>query len=201
MAVKTRKPRQRSKRARQVANGTLAICGQVKKNGEPCMMDAGAGTDHPGKGACHVHEDRDRRGLMTAARGLGVPQPTSPTKAIMGILELASGELVYVTEKVAALTEEEVWTGETKERLNKWLRWQEKLMDRVARYAATAAGMGVAERDIALREAQTKIIGRLLEAIIGDLDLTPKQRKAVGPAIRNHLALIQGEATEKAGGG
>lgn len=164
------------------------ICGAAKSNGEPCTQPAGYGTDHPGKGRCRWHPKGT--GLAATANaaaeagGLGGPVHTTPGKAILGVLAIATGHLVYCSAKVAEIEQGELWTDEG--HLNKWVRWQERLSDRVAKYAATAVGMGVAERQGALVEAQTRMVTGLLENVIRELDLTPEQRKKIGPAIRKH---------------
>ena len=177
------------------------LCGRQKSNGDPCTQEAGHGTDHPGRGACHHHEGKAIGLVGQATRmGLATPVSVSPTQAITGVLHLAAGELAYVSAKVAELGEDEVWhrnkDGEETTKLNKYVEWRLRLMDKVARYAATAVGMGVAERQVRVAEAQTAMMGQLLEAVVGDVGLTKAQRKKLGPAIRKHMATLEAEARE-----
>lgn len=182
-------------RKAKAKRGELKICGAPKKSGEPCLQDAGHGTDHPGRGQCKVHDSSgDSRGIVHTARKMGVPAVVTPTQAITGVLHIATGNLAYITAKVMDLDDDEVMNEERG--INRWVLWQERAMDRVARYAATAVGMGVAERQVQLAEQQTRLMGVLLEAVASDLDLTPAQRKKLGPAIRKNLQVIEAQAKE-----
>lgn len=183
----------RRKRARE---GKLAgLCGRPKADGEPCTQESGFQTDHPGKGACRWHETpKEAGGLVSTARKLGVPLAVTPTQAITGVLHIAAGNLAYVSRKVVELDEDAVFTESGAK--DKWVRWQEQLLDRVSRYAATAVGMGVAERQVELATEQTRMMGDLLEAVLDDVGLSKAQRKKVGPAIRKNIAVIEGEAKE-----
>jgi hypothetical protein len=136
-------------------------------------------------------------GLADTARQLGILHPVSPSEAITGIMAQTAGTLAYCTMKVAELDEDEVFVGQENQRLNKWVRWLERTQDRLAKFAGMAVAMGVAEKQGALAEAQTQFIGKLMERVLGDLDLTPAQKKKLGPSIRKHTADIQGSATER----
>lgn len=123
--------------------------------------------------------------------------PVTPGQAVLGVLHLGTGQLAYVTAKVAELDEKEMFEkGLTGEQPSRWLRLQRDLMDRVSRYAKLAGDMGIAERQIALAEQQTAMMKELLEGVMGEVGLTAAQRKKVGPAIRKHLSLVEGKARE-----
>jgi hypothetical protein len=175
----------------------ISICGQPKKNGLPCRRSPGWGTDHEGTGACKFHGGQTPNGAVVAAQeeagAMSRPLEVTPTQAVTGVLHLAAGQLAYVTYKVGELDEADYFEGEEG---NRWVRLQGRLMDRLATFAKTAADMGIQERQVKLAEAQTMMIGKLISNVIGRLDLTPEQRKAVGPAIREEMAVIAGKATE-----
>jgi hypothetical protein len=57
----------------------------------------------------------------------------------------------------------------------------------------------VQERQIKLAEEQTRLMKDLLEGVMKEVDLTPAQRKRVGPAIRTQLAIIESKAVEVVG--
>jgi hypothetical protein len=135
--------------------------------------------------------------VSASGGGLASPVNVSPTQAITGVLQLAAGQLVYVSAEVAALEAGQEWNGDGEGgQLNRWVRWQHILMDKVARYASTAVGMGVAERQVRLAEEQTRLMGKFMEAVAGDLKLTPAQRKLLGPAIRKNMDVVLSEANE-----
>lgn len=186
------------KRARAVKEGKLDVCGAIKQNGQPCLRDKGWGTDHQGEGRCRYHpEDGDTTPMGAAGRELAAmatPIETDPVSAISGILNLSAGQLTYTTMKVADLREEDLF-GESG--INVWVRWQERLMNQTAKFANIAAAMGIEERRVKIAEIQTTLMTRMIEAVVGELDLTPAQRKKVGPAIRKALPVIAGTGTEK----
>lgn len=176
--------------------GKLAICGMKKRNGEVCTQDAGRGTDHPGEGYCHWHAG----GKMALTLSESSAVEVTPQQAITGVLHLMAGRLLYASAKASELKEKDVWvvTGDGSVKLNRWLYLEDRMAERVAKYAATAMGMGVAKAQAGLMEAQTKLVTRLLEAVLGEIGLTPAQRRKVGPAIRKHSALVlEGSAKEK----
>lgn len=129
---------------------------------------------------------------------MATPLPVTPGQAIQGLLNLAAGQLAYCTAQVGGLTEEQMFESTENGPIpNRWVRLQMSIMDRVGRYSKAAADMGVQERQTQLAEQQTTMMGELLEAVMGELDLTKAQRKQVGPAIRRTLpAVLNGEAVE-----
>jgi hypothetical protein len=64
--------------------------------------------------------------------------------------------------------------------------------DRTARVAATALDAGIAERQIRLAEQYGHMIARLIQGILGDLQLTGAQQKLVPDAVRTHLLAVEG---------
>lgn len=188
--ARTKNPTRANGRTAAAAKKQMKICGAAKRNGTPCTLEAGWGTDHPGEGRCRHHPGEP--GVVATARKLGMPEVVTPTQAITGVLSLAVGNLAYVNAKVLEIDEAELFDSDK----YRWVSWQERLMDRVAKYAATAVNMGVAERQVRLAEQQTKLMQRLLEGVMGELELTPEQRRKVGPAIRSQLDVIEGQARE-----
>ena len=119
------------------------------------------------------------------------PIPVTPGQAIQAVLNVAAGQFAYATAMVGGLSEaqmfEEAIGGAVP---NRWVRLQLNIMDRLKQYSRAAADMGINERQMQLAEAQTAMMGELLEAVMAKLDLTPKQRKQVGPAIREALPML-----------
>lgn len=120
--------------------------------------------------------------------------PVTPGQAILGVLQLAAGQLAYCTAMVGGLSEEQMFEMTDAGAVpNRWVRLQLNIMDRLAKYSRAAADMGIQERQMQLAEEQTRMVGSLLEAVMDDLKLTKKQRKEVGPSIRRNLpALMAG---------
>lgn len=120
---------------------------------------------------------------------MATPLQTDPATAMTGLVNLAAGQLTYATIKVSELGEDDLF-GE--EGVNVWVKWQERLMDRLSKFASTAAAMGIEERRTRVAEAQTAAMTRFINAVVGELDLSPAQRKKVGPAVRKALPALSG---------
>jgi hypothetical protein len=59
-----------------------------------------------------------------------------------------------------------------------------------------ALDIGIEEAQLKLAEREADMVSDYLEAVISDLSLTPDQRRKLGPAMRRHLELIEGTATD-----
>lgn len=173
------------------------MCGAEKSKGGICELAAGYGTDHPGQGRCKHHgglapsHTNAVAPLRRQVATLAEPIVVTPAQGLAGALHLAAGNLEFVSQKVAALPEDELM----KETVfgtqpNAWIRLQHELMDRVAKYAKMGADVGLAERAQDLQEAQTRLVADLMEKVFNEVGLTAEQRRAAGPAIRRHLVLV-----------
>lgn len=175
--------------------GKLKICGVAKGNGEPCLQPAGNGTAKS-TGPCQYHGGKKKGGVVSTARRLGMTEAVTPNQAILGCLQLAAGNLAWVNAKVLALDEDDIGDDSSQY----WIRWQERLMDKVSKYAGTAVAMGVEQRRIELAEEQTALMTRVIEGVLGELNLPAAKRKQVGPAIRKQLAAIEAAKVPNADG-
>lgn len=183
--------RARQKRAKQ---GDLdGLCGATKRSGEPCLREAGWGTDHPGSGRCKHHGGAVPNQKVAAAieesKHLSQSLDLTPAQAIDGVLKLSAGQLAYITMKVASLDEDELFekleSGQVVD--NRWVRAQRRSMMDLAQFSKVAADMGVDERMAQLAEQHTAFIQELVEGVFSDVGLTKEQRAKVGPAMRKRL--------------
>lgn len=176
------------------------FCGGLKRNGDPCLREAGWGTDHLGTGKCK-HHGGYRQSVGAAAqqaKDLATPITVTPEQAIQAVLNLAAGQLAYATAMVGGLSETQMFEQTDAGVVpNRWVRLQMAIMDRIKQYSRAAADMGINERQMNLAEAQTAMMGELLERVMGRVDLSPKQRKLVGPAIRAELPALAAAATKE----
>jgi hypothetical protein len=122
----------------------------------------------------------------------------TPGQAIQAVLNVAAGQFAYCTAMVGGLSEEQMFEmTEGGAVPNRWVRLQLSIMDRISKFSRAAADIGINERQMQLAEAQTEMMGSLLEAVMNRLELTPKQRKQVGPAIRAELPALVAGASAK----
>jgi hypothetical protein len=125
--------------------------------------------------------------------------PVTPGQAIQAVLNVAAGQFAYCTAMVGGLSEEQMFEESMAGAVpNRWVRLQISIMDRIKQYSRAASDMGIQERQMNLAEAQTAMMGQLLERVMDAVDLTPKQRKQVGPAIREALPALVAGAAERA---
>lgn len=195
------------------------LCGAAKKGGGKCARAAGWGTDHVGFGRCKSHIGSTRNGKIAAAKEeavetamllLGAAPNISPHDAILQCLHSAWGEWHFYEHQIASITLDEVIVrplAETaagkngvvrdlqgREEINLWIHMRNVARDKAARFAEMAARMGVEERRVQLAEDFGKTIGRLITGILGDLKLTPAQKKIEAAVVTKHLVLLDGGA-------
>jgi hypothetical protein len=70
--------------------------------------------------------------------------------------------------------------------------WQMYVEERkhLHRLTVDAIKAGIEERRVRLEEEQGVLMGRLITAVLGDLNLTEAQRGLVPAVVRRHLAVI-----------
>lgn len=180
--------------------GQKVVCGRSKRNGDPCLQEAGAGTDHPGHGACRWHGGTSPSG-EAEARGIELvhvsrPVAVDPGQAVQGALHAAAGELAYATLRVSQLREDQlVQMGAFGPYRHAWWDIKVKAEERIVKFAKVAADMGIDAAKLEIARAQTAMMGSFIEAVARRLKLTDEQRRELGPAIREELAVIAGKAS------
>lgn len=203
VAKRDRIRKQKEAMAEQAKTQRANICGASKRNGRVCRRAAGWGTDHAGTGRCKHHAGATPSGQLSAAReevrNLATPIDVAPGQVLISLMNLAAGQLAYVTQKVGELPEEKLFVDSIGGKIpNHWVRLQRTLMLDLKEYAKTAAGAGIDERMTRLAEEQAQQFNAVLEAVMEEVGLSSKQRAKVGPAIRGQLVAIQGGAEEAA---
>lgn len=98
--------------------------------------------------------------------------------------EEGSGELLGV-EKVER-------TESTTAHLHIWVEARSHAVDRLAKYSKMALDAGVEERRVRVAEALGGQLGDLIGAILGELQLTAKQRELAPAVVHRHLVALEG---------
>jgi hypothetical protein len=194
-------PPRRNKRPRGSVgqrNKVGVTCGAKKRKGGHCTMAAGWGTVHPGTGRCKFHGGSVPNHVKKAAGDelrtlLGEEREMNPFEAIMWCIRIRAGEVQWLSEKIAAL-EEKAWIEETLvgKQFHLYARERTAAMSDLVRYSQIAISMGIAERYVRLAEVYGQTIAKLLEGVLGELNLTEEQKAIAPSAIRKHLLLIEG---------
>ena len=185
-------------------------CGAKRKNGKPCQLRAGLGTDHPGVGACKHHcgsvpssRTAARRRLAEAAVAFyGLPREVDPHTALLEEVHRAAGHVEWLAERVREIKGPKalLWSeGDEKTPTQVpsvlLLQLYNTERDRLADRAATAIRCGIAERTVRLAEDQGKLMARVITGIFRDLGIDIAE-PSVRVAVRKHLALAEGVEVE-----
>lgn len=152
--------------------------------------------------------------MTQAAVVMGLPIDVDPLDALLQCVRIAAGEVQYATMRVAALTEAEAVItyreetegysrelGEqhstktsTAAELHIWIRARQSGLERLAKFSKMAIDAGIAERQVQIAEQMGTVIGRLIQAILTDLMLTPAQETRAPMVVRQHLTMLEGGA-------
>ncbi|MFM9635965.1 hypothetical protein [Streptomyces turgidiscabies] len=109
-------------------------------------------------------------------------QETEPEALVWGTeseVDKGSGEFPGVDTTTSAKT-------------NAWVRLYGEERDRLIRMCKTAHDMGIAERHVELAERVGALMADLLHGVLGDLDLSERQRELASASVPRHLQLIAG---------
>lgn len=196
-------------------------CGAEKKNGKPCGMDAGWGTDHPGVGACKLHGGSTPNAILNAAKQqaivMGLAVDVEPHEALLQCIRITAGEVMYCQQMIAELAPEDavghpkeiirrqgstgedgfVDVEETREKvpmMNIWIRARAASIDRLAKYSKMALDAGVNERRVRIAESMASVLAPVFKTVFDELGLTDRQKKIAPEILKRNLLELEGEA-------
>lgn len=193
-------------------------CGaKSRQTGDPCQHKAGFGTGHPGFGRCKLHGGNTRSQILKAAMQeaearavpMGLPVETDPYDALLRCIWISAGEVNYCSARIAELEPEQVLVAFREQQdgseasyvktssevtLHAWIVARRHALAALARYSKMAIDAGVAERQVALAERVGGMIGQLVSAVLGELDLSPEQQGIAPEIVRRHLTQIAAES-------
>lgn len=128
-----------------------------------------------------------------------MPRPTGITMAdvLQESLERVVGLMRLAGSKVDEVELEGFWEDTVAgKQPDKWFRLETALRREAVDIAARMMGLDIDARRVALAEAEAKLVERYIQAVLGKLELTPAQRRLIGPALREARAVIEGTAEE-----
>jgi len=200
----------------QEAQGRDA-CGAKKRNGAPCQLAPGFGTDHPGIGRCKFHggstpnhekaarNEMARRAVVT----YGLPRDIDPHDALREEIARTAGHVQWLGEVVAELEQQDLVFGVTdraegtdrgeetflvtsKAGVNVWLELYHRERKHLVDVCKAAIACGIAEREVKLQEEQGHLIAQVLRNLIGDpeLGLSPAQQEKARVVVSRHLRAL-----------
>jgi hypothetical protein len=181
------------------------VCGAVRKGKGLCRRPAGYGTDHPGVGRCKQHGGNSPAGIKAAAviigegsiltgkTAVGIPIEMEPADALTRTIAITAGELAYCSAQIHQLGHADVFEQDYlgRRQLNLWIRERHKCIDRLARLAKMALDAGIAERQVALAEAEADRIVLVVSRLMDGLDLTDDQQQRLEQVLPTVLATLE----------
>lgn len=175
-----------------------ATCGAKKRKGGKCTLAPGWGTNHPGIGKCRLHGGSVPNHVKAAASEeyrmlLGKPIEIDPLDALMMCIKIAAGEAKWLGDRMAELDEKD-WIENTiaGKQFHLYAKERRARVADLARYSSMAINLGIAERAVKLMEIYGETLARLIQGILGDLDLNEEQRAKVPVIVRRHLIALDG---------
>ena len=193
-----------------------------RPGGGACTRPAGWGTSHVGYGTCKLHGGSTPNMAIQAAKAeatenaviMGLPIEVDPTDALLHCVYVSAGQEQYCRMRVQMLKESEL-TPVFREReygegekgsldkrkvnnqadLNIWIRTHASALERLAKFSKMALDAGVAERQVRVAETMGTQIGKLIQGILTDLQLTKGQWKSAPDVVQKHLAVIESVAS------
>jgi hypothetical protein len=199
-----RKPRNNDTRAKehlQVVGrydegilGKGGKCNHLKKDGKTrCTLPAGKGTDHVGFGACVAHGGNAPAMKKHAARqegkALGDELDMDPFVALAWTVRLSAGAVAFYREKMQEIQPE---MDPAVYAVMADLFGEER--DRLSRHSKTAIDAGIDAKRLELEVAQAQLFAHALQAILGELKLTPEQKRKAPQVVRKHMEAIEAQA-------
>lgn len=169
-----------------------------KQSGERCKR-----APSPGLSVCVSHGAKTPAARAKAERvlaleraerevsRLGLRRSVSPSEALQEALERAAGDLTALEQQVQHLGADAVKLGPMGPQRSEWVRLYHETTERLARIAKAAGDAGVAERQVAVAEAQVAMFAGALQRILQGLQLTPAQAELAAVVVPRELAALE----------
>lgn len=168
------------------------LCGNPKKNKQPCGLPAGYGTDHPGRSGCYLHMGNTKqvsygaamdegRDMVETLRGMGVEMDIDPLDALVWAVRDIAGRVAWHAAQIARWQILDMDGKENPLTLDQqefYARYQSE-RDALVKAATSAQRAGVLERAVTLSEQQAEQLANAVDQILAALRLTEEQRAMV----------------------
>lgn len=192
-------------------------CPGHNREGAPCSLTAGHGTDHKGVGCCKFHGGSTPTGRAAARRQAaeqavvtyGLPREIDPHAALLEELHRTAGHVAWLGQKIAAfetdgqlkqygaatVVEENGEDGAAKtrtllyEKPAIWVELYNRERRHFAEVAKTCISVGIEERRVQLAEQQGQLIAEVLRGVLTELGVI--DRPETPAIVRKHLTLCR----------
>lgn len=181
---------------------SVGVCGAKTQAGSKCKYPKGFGTGHFGTGRCKHHGGSTPTHVKAAAteeyrKLLGSPMEINPIDALIMCIKIRAGEVQWLGDRMAEL-DKKAWVEDTMvgKQFHLYARERHEAMRDLARYSQMAISLGIAERAVKLAETYAQLLARLIQGILGDLELNEEQRAKAPQIVRHHLIAIDSGTIE-----
>ena len=191
-----------------------AACTAHRRDGQPCGMK-------PVKGlrVCRMHGGSTKRAKAKSERKqaedqahaavvtFGLPREIHPAMALLEEVHRTAGHVAWLEVKIRQLGDDDLVWGMTRikeggddrgttyeAKPNAWLVEYRTERKHLVDVCSAALKAGVDERRVRLAEDQGMQLGRVIQAILRDLQLTPAQQALVGEVVPRHIRALEATA-------
>lgn len=171
-------------------------CRKSPMKGQKVCRNHG-GASPQAKAAAEVRTQLDE--AVRAVGTFGLPREIDPRDALLEEVYRTAGAVDWLWTKVRELDPQAVVWGVT-ERTDEgekqkaapsiWYELWAKERRHLTEVARVALAAGVEERKVKLAESQGALLAGVIQAVLGDLNLTAEQQRLVPTVVPRHLRLV-----------
>lgn len=155
-----------------------------------------------------AEQRRAEKEALKAVATFGLPREINPRDALLEEVYRTAGAVDWLTAKVRELDPEAAVWGVTEKATktateyegvdtteaaaaNMWVQLWQKERKHLVDVSKAAISAGIEERRVKLAEQQGALLAGVVKAILGDLDLTPKQAAAAPGIVARHFRSVE----------
>lgn len=171
-------------------------CFGTMKHGEACPRYAGAGTSHPGVGACSWHDSRVERaaGAWAVAHKIAQVMDVSPWDALLMAVKRCAAWASFYESKLAEVEHDDQLRpgGDAYH----WVEAAERVNEKLARWSKMAVDAGVAKLMVERAQVEGATVARVLNAALAEVGLGEEVERQLRSALRRALLAEDPSAIE-----
>lgn len=125
--------------------------------------------------------------------GIALAEDTDPADALQFMIDRVMGQYRHAASEVDKLEPSEVTVMTPFGPVDHhWVRAEARFAERLSHLVEASIRAGLAERMVKIEEAKAQLMVRALVAAAEEAGIPRTKLKAIGPAFRRHLTVIQG---------
>jgi hypothetical protein len=180
-------PEQRSKQP---------LCGAKKKNGEPCRLFAGQGTEHKGYGRCKKHggstpnHNKHAVALELKHKMIMLGEPVEDVTAVEALLQelyASTGHVAWLRQEISSMDDDDLGTPTGQALISLYNNER----DRKVRIAKLATEAGLDEAQVRIAEAQVLLLAGALKRAADAVNMPVAMQRKLGAKLREELSAVE----------